>query len=370
MADTLPQQIPTKSLLFGQNRSACMRGPGREVQPTDPTKGAIDCPRTDAKTDSSSDETSVDFGSRSGNTNRNSECRRGNSSASSSPPQGVPELPTVAEVLRTAKTFLQPTQLIERQFYADCYRACQPLPYFSYVPEIALRLSCLGHRVVVRRVTDTSHYWSRSMTNIFCYCVLPGTSIGYVLDPGFKEHFRAARMSDRGIWECLPPLFVGPPARLVQLVQVLCAELHASFEISHRQLPPWRTFSCTINRWMSPVFPGGGGGGGGGGAGVGTMTGVIPAAEAHAFLRACEELLANTPSAPRAVGRAGDAQLVVVIPCGLPRSVASSVAAPAAPEWRRKWRYPVARWFISPPPPPPPPPQPLGALLLIIILDR
>lgn len=113
------------------------------------------------------------------------------------------------------------------QFYADCYRACQVIPssrtppaaatagsgggaassgvattsaqppYLSYVPEVALRLSCLGHRIVVRRVTDSKHYWSKSMTNLFCYCVLPGTGIGYVLDPSFKEHFRAGRMSDR-----------------------------------------------------------------------------------------------------------------------------------------------------------------------------
>ncbi|KAG2451846.1 hypothetical protein HYH02_003622 [Chlamydomonas schloesseri] len=204
------------------------------------------------------------------------------------------ELPTVAEVLRAAKLLLQPTQAVERQFYADCYRACQVIPssrptvpavaapgsgsggsggaapatsgtaaapaqpaaYLSYVPEVALRLSCLGHRIVVRRVTDSKHYWSKSMTNMFCYCVLPGTGIGYVLDPSFKEHFRAGRMSDRyrDVWECLPPLFVGPPAKLVQLVQTLCAELQASFESGGRQLPPWRTFGSTINRWMSPCF--------------------------------------------------------------------------------------------------------------------
>lgn len=65
------------------------------------------------------------------------------------------------------------------------------------MPDVALRLSCLGHRVVVRRVTDSKHYWSKSMANLFCYSLLPGTGIGYVVDPAFREHFRAGRMSDR-----------------------------------------------------------------------------------------------------------------------------------------------------------------------------
>ncbi len=72
-----------------------------------------------------------------------------------------------------------------------------PVPHLSNVPEVALRLSCLGHRVVVRRVTDSKHYWSKSMANLFCYSLLPGTGTGYVVDPVFREHFRAGRMSDR-----------------------------------------------------------------------------------------------------------------------------------------------------------------------------
>ncbi|KXZ52616.1 hypothetical protein GPECTOR_9g661 [Gonium pectorale] len=200
--------------------------------------------------------------------------------------------------------------------------AAASLPYLSSVPEVALRLSCLGHRVVLRRVVDTKQYWSKSMTNAFCYVVLPGTGIGYVLDPGFKEHFRAGCMSDRyrDIWECLPPLFVGPPAKLVQLVQLLCSELGASFEAAGRQLPPWRTFNATINRWMSPVFrdlpaplrrtvagaaaagaPCGGVAGAGGEGGAVPIApcvspGMIPASEVQAFLRSCEELLAGTAS--------------------------------------------------------------------------
>ncbi|GIL88709.1 hypothetical protein Vretimale_17288 [Volvox reticuliferus] len=326
---TLPQQIPTKVFVAGHKSAPCMRGPGREFLPTDLTKGNIECTRPEAKADSITDETPLGLWSRSGFASRNSAGRRGSGSTPSSPPpSAVLELPTVAAVLRTAKLLLQPTHAIERQFYEDCYRACRVMPatttavpssnvnnaagrcaggrtdggpYLSSIPEVALRLSCLGHRMVVRRVTDSRHYWSRSMTNMFCYCVLPDTGIGYVLDPSFKDHFRAAMMSDRyrDIWECLPPLFVGPPAKLVQLVQVLCTELQVSFKNSDCLLPPWRAFTCNIYRWMSPVFrdlpvplrrpmPAG--------KKSGTMD-MIPAADAQAFLRACAELMVNTPSA-------------------------------------------------------------------------
>ncbi|GIL60777.1 hypothetical protein Vafri_15220 [Volvox africanus] len=334
---TLPQPITTKLLVAGHKRAACVRGPGREFLPIDQAKGTIEFARSEAKAGSSSDETPLDVWARSSYVSRNSVGRCGSGSKSPSPPRHAsPELPKMEDVVKTTRFLLQPTHAIEHEFYADCYCACRVIPAtttavpsnpagrsadggaahlgtrpmpqrspLSSVPEVALRLSCLGHQVVVRRVTDSRHYWSRSMTNMFCYCVLPGTGIGYVLDPNFKDHFKSNSMSDRyrNIWEGLPPLFVGPPTKLVQLVQALCTELQASFESDCRQLPPWRAFTCNINRWMSPVFrdvpvpmrrpmPAG--------SSIG-IPGMIPAANARAFLLECEELLANTPSArPRA----------------------------------------------------------------------
>lgn len=117
LTETHPRQLIPHLHIDGLRRVACMRGPGREFLSIDSTKGAIECPRPQAKADSSSDETPVDLGSRGGLVSRISSGRRGNGSASSSPPRGalVAELPTVAEVLRTAKVFLQPTHAVERQ---------------------------------------------------------------------------------------------------------------------------------------------------------------------------------------------------------------------------------------------------------------
>lgn len=241
---------------------------------------------------------------------------RASHSKSGSPNETAPSSKpayTVAEVLRKTKSLLQPKSAIEHQFYQDCYQAChamsvpgsgsEPPPpatvggssganspgmssptsdrppagaqggaqalacpshpssdppegYISSAPEVALRLSKLGYRVVVRRVVDAKQYWSKSMVNTFCYCIVPGTGVGYVVDPAFKDLFKTGHMTERfrDIWECLPPLFVGPPAQLIPLVQLLCYEMGATFEQGGRQLPPWRSFSTVINRWMSPAF--------------------------------------------------------------------------------------------------------------------
>lgn len=177
-------------------------------------------------------------------------------------PSIKPSVPsyTVAEVLRKVKSLMQPRTLQEHQFYSDCYQACEVQPCSSLhlddIPEVAVRLCRQNYKMVVRRVMDSKLYWSKSMTSVFCYCVLPGTGVGYVLDPNFKEHFKTGHMSIRyrDIWECLPAIFVGPPAQLIPLVQLLCQEVVKSFEEAGRQLPPWRNFATTIDRWMSPSF--------------------------------------------------------------------------------------------------------------------
>ncbi len=84
------------------------------------------------------------------------------------------------------------------------------------VPELALALSAavcrLGCRVVVRRVTDTRQYWSKSMGNTFAICTLPGGGPpggGLVVDPNFREQFSTAHMTQRYRWVPGPYWFRG-----------------------------------------------------------------------------------------------------------------------------------------------------------------
>lgn len=67
----------------------------------------------------------------------------------------------------------------------------------SLTGHISLAMAACGYRLVVRRVVDSGHYWSRTMSSTFCYCVLPGTGVGYVVEPRFKEHFKLGCMTER-----------------------------------------------------------------------------------------------------------------------------------------------------------------------------
>ncbi|KAJ9514776.1 hypothetical protein QJQ45_028551 [Haematococcus lacustris] len=114
------------------------------------------------------------------------------------------------------------------------------------------------------QVIDSQAYWTKSMTNSFCYCLLPLGSgsgpgpkhQGYVVDPAIKDYFQAAAATPRyqAVWGALPEVFVGPASQLVPLLQLLCAERAACFQAQGRQLPPWRSFTATQGRWLSPSF--------------------------------------------------------------------------------------------------------------------
>ncbi|GFH29358.1 predicted protein [Haematococcus lacustris] len=92
------------------------------------------------------------------------------------------------------------------------------------------------------QVIDSQAYWTKSMTNSFCYCLLPlGSSSGpgpkhqgYVVDPAIKDYFQAAPATPRyqAVWGALPEVFA-----------------------QGRQLPPWRSFTATQGRWLEPPDP-------------------------------------------------------------------------------------------------------------------
>ena len=82
------------------------------------------------------------------------------------------------------------------------------------IPQLAVALSAsvsrMGCRVIVRRVTDSKQYWSKSMGRTFVICTLPGTGAdgssasapmqiggGLVIDPNFKDQFSTPQMTQR-----------------------------------------------------------------------------------------------------------------------------------------------------------------------------
>lgn len=48
----------------------------------------------------------------------------------------------------------------------------------------------------------------------------------------------------------LPAEFVGTPACLVPLVQLMCAEMGASFSTRGLTCPPWRHAKSLLSKWL------------------------------------------------------------------------------------------------------------------------
>ncbi|KAL6746341.1 hypothetical protein V8C86DRAFT_1535058 [Haematococcus lacustris] len=176
-------------------------------------------------------------------------------------------LPSLFSILAKLHSLVVPTTPEEVKLYAHCRAVCEALGTAGNscpLPDLALALRAGGWVTLVRKVVDSQAYWTKSMTNSFCYCLLPrehGSGHGpkhqgYVVDPAMKDSFLAAVVTPRyqTVWGALPDVFVGPAYQLVALLQLVCAELAACFQAQGRQLPPWRSFTATQGRWLSPSF--------------------------------------------------------------------------------------------------------------------
>ncbi|GAX77427.1 hypothetical protein CEUSTIGMA_g4872.t1 [Chlamydomonas eustigma] len=171
-----------------------------------------------------------------------------------------------SQILERIHLLVQPSSSLPKEvirithkLYSDFRHGAQTAS--CSVPDLAVALSHavqnLGCRVLVRRVTDSKQYWSKSMGSTFIICTLPTSpgqvGSGLVIDPNFKDQFHTPNMTQRysKIWSMLPDVFVGQASQLSPLLQLLCYELSLVFESQGKQLPPWRTFPATVGRWLS-----------------------------------------------------------------------------------------------------------------------
>ncbi len=78
-----------------------------------------------------------------------------------------------------------------------------------------------------------------------CCCLPPQ-------DPNFREHFAIPHPTDAyaATLTLLPDEFIGSSSRLVPLVQIMCAEMAASFEAKGLTLPPWRRAQAMLSKWL------------------------------------------------------------------------------------------------------------------------
>lgn len=75
-----------------------------------------------------------------------------------------------------------------------------------------------------------------------------------VVEPDLASHFVIAQPTPAyaALLACLPPAFVGSPARLAALVDVLAAAAATAFEEQGLPLPPWRRARSLLSKWGLP----------------------------------------------------------------------------------------------------------------------
>lgn len=83
-----------------------------------------------------------------------------------------------------------------------------------------------------------------------------GTCSLIICEPTFRDIFTIQNPTPRysEVLRDVPDEFVGPKGRLMELVQILCKELEASFAALRRSCPPWRKYKSMASRWNPKYF--------------------------------------------------------------------------------------------------------------------
>jgi uncharacterized protein (TIGR01615 family) len=75
----------------------------------------------------------------------------------------------------------------------------------------------------------------------------------FIVDLDFQAQFEIARPSDdfSMIWQLLPPIFIGAPDKLQQIVLLMSEATKKSLREEGLHLPPWRKLSYLKAKWFS-----------------------------------------------------------------------------------------------------------------------
>eukprot|EP00878_Enallax_costatus_P002300 GHUV01002475.1.p1 GENE.GHUV01002475.1~~GHUV01002475.1.p1 ORF type:complete len:344 (+),score=116.81 GHUV01002475.1:340-1371(+) len=119
---------------------------------------------------------------------------------------------------------------------------------------LASRLALVGYNISVRTALGGGPSCFRNLRHEFLS--VTGTDeykeTELIVDPNFKEQFEIPQPTAtyRAVLNMVPQEFVGTASRLVPLVQLLCAEMAASFEAMSLTLPPWRRAQSMLSKWL------------------------------------------------------------------------------------------------------------------------
>ncbi|PNW71197.1 hypothetical protein CHLRE_16g693819v5 [Chlamydomonas reinhardtii] len=135
---------------------------------------------------------------------------------------------------------------------------------------LATKLSAVGYSVNVRTALGGGGTAGCFRNLRHEFLTVRGRGVGeeaaeFIVEPRFREHFYIPHPTDEytEMLAAAPDVFVGTSARLVPIVQLLCALMASSFERQGLTLPPWRRTGSMLSKWLpnrSRDTPAGGGG--------------------------------------------------------------------------------------------------------------
>ncbi|KAG8098544.1 hypothetical protein GUJ93_ZPchr0013g37668 [Zizania palustris] len=167
-------------------------------------------------------------------------------------------LAAAGDTLESLKGLVQSASVVERNLLADASRIAERCGKSNRGKAegrraVADGLRALGYDAAVcrSRWEKTSSYPAGEHEYIDA---VVGEEVRLIVEVDFRSEFEVARSTKayRAALQALPPLFVGTPDRLGQIVAVVADAARQSLKKKGLHFPPWRKPEYMRAKWLSP----------------------------------------------------------------------------------------------------------------------
>jgi len=133
----------------------------------------------------------------------------------------------------------------------ECYAALEGsnLEPLERMKALAEAIAKRGYTFQVMSVPCPPNYNSQSFVRRHVFLMDPESMV--VVDPNLKDEFEIARSTPeyQELLARVPRSFVGPKAKLIELVELMCREMVRAMTVNGLSVPPWRKKENTVARW-------------------------------------------------------------------------------------------------------------------------
>ncbi|KAL6638041.1 hypothetical protein ACP70R_025613 [Stipagrostis hirtigluma subsp. patula] len=185
------------------------------------------------------------------------------------PSQHAPSsaLSTAGDTLEALKGLVQSASVAERNLLADASRLAERCGKSCKVKAECRRAVADGLKALGYDTAVCKSRWEKTPSypageHEYIDAVVGKEEVRLIVEVDFRSQFELARSTKayRAALQALPPLFVGTPDRLGQIVAVVAEAARQSLKKKGLHFPPWRKPEYMRAKWLSPHVRSGGGG--------------------------------------------------------------------------------------------------------------